>query len=903
LLGQDSNAEVPQKIRFEDGVIVTLAFPRSKAVRAFSVPQVSFLFLLLSLGVLVFATGCASLNAGSGTSIVGKPSQTIAISAHLPPAMIGSAYNAVISVNGGSAPYNFAIRSGRLPQGLTLNPQSGSISGRPLNAGAFSFMVSVADKSRAAEGLRQFAIMVAGAPATKPTVQVAVSPTSFTLAPGASHQFLAQVSNASSTAVSWSASAGTVTASGVFTAPNSTALPATVQLVATSKADPSQRAIASVTITAPTSTANLAITSAAVPEATEGTPYTTAVRVSGGTAPYHWKIASGALPSGLALDEKTGGINGITSQTGPFPFAVAAGDASGKSVSRSFTMSVLAANAGNLDGPAELPRAYVNSSLKDTPAPGATHPVSTKAALQTALDSAKCGDTISLQAGSTFDGVVTLPAKDCDDAHWIVIRTSSPDSALPAEGTRITPCYAGVATLPGRPSYPCPNARNVLAKVMFSGTGSGPIVLADGANHYRLVGLEITRSLSKNVVYNLVISEKGGTAHHIVIDRSWIHGTAHDETTRGVMLTGTTNFAVVDSFLNDFHCVASTGSCVDSQAIAGGLGNTTMGPYKFVNNFLEAAGENIIFGGGAATRTPEDIEVRRNHFYKPLMWKKGQPGFVGGRDGNPFIVKNLFELKNGARVLFEGNVLENSWGGFSQAGFGILLTPKNQNGLCPLCVVHDITVRYSTISHVGNGFQIANHATPSGAITLGMWNVSIHDVVLDDVDGPTYGGGGHLFQQSNTNPQSILHHVTINHVTAMGKNPKSAMMVIGNMKAYPEMYGFVWANNIFTSGSGITTTGGGAINCAYKLQSAGIITGCFKDSDFSHNAIISADGKWPLENYAPASSTDVKFVSSTAIPLSRYQLQSSSPYSHAAADGKDIGADVQALAAAIAGVQ
>src|SRR5580704_3540724 len=92
----------------------------------------------------------------------------------------------------------------------------------------------------------------------------------------------------------------------------------------------------------------------------------------------------------------------------------------------------------------------------------------------------------------------------------------------------------------------------------------------------------------------------------------------------------------------------------------------------------EASGENILLGGGPATTTPADIEIRRNHMFKPMIWMKGQPGFVGGRDGNPFSVKNLFELKNAQRVLFEGNVLENTWGGFSQAGFGFLLTPKNQ---------------------------------------------------------------------------------------------------------------------------------------------------------------------------------------------------------------------------------
>jgi len=96
--------------------------------------------------------------------------------------------------------------------------------------------------------------------------------------------------------------------------------------------------------------------------------------------------------------------------------------------------------------------------------------------------------------------------------------------------------------------------------------------------------------------YSLAITEKDGTADHIVFDRSWLHGTEHDETTRGIMLSRTTQAAVVDSFFSDFHCVAKSGACGDSQAIAGGLGDAAMGPYKIVNNHLEAAGENILFG-------------------------------------------------------------------------------------------------------------------------------------------------------------------------------------------------------------------------------------------------------------------------------------------------------------------
>jgi hypothetical protein len=71
-----------------------------------------------------------------------------------------------------------------------------------------------------------------------------------------------------------------------------------------------------------------------------------------------------------------------------------------------------------------------------------------------------------------------------------------------------------------------------------------------------------------------------------------------------------------------------------------------------------------------------DIEVRRNHSFKPLTWMLP----IGGNGVHP-ISKNLGECKSCDRVLFEGNVFENSWQGWQsdQAGYALLLTPKNQN--------------------------------------------------------------------------------------------------------------------------------------------------------------------------------------------------------------------------------
>jgi hypothetical protein len=108
-------------------------------------------------------------------------------------------------------------------------------------------------------------------------------------------------------------------------------------------------------------------------------------------------------------------------------------------------------NNTGYDGPAQLPIATVASSMADTPAPGSVITVNAGGNLQTALDNAVCGDTIELQAGATFSGVFNFPAKSCDNDHWIIVRTSSADTSLPPEGQRLTPCYAGVTSLVGRP--------------------------------------------------------------------------------------------------------------------------------------------------------------------------------------------------------------------------------------------------------------------------------------------------------------------------------------------------------------------------------------------------------------------------------------------------------------------
>ncbi len=553
------------------------------------------------------------------------------------------------------------------------------------------------------------------------------------------------------------------------------------------------------------------------------------------------------------------------------------------------------------DGPAELPREYVESDLKDSPASGRAWTVHSIQDLNEALAKSSCGDTIRLQASAVFSGNIVLPAKNCDDAHWIILRTDAPDSALPPEHTRMTPCYAGVTSLPGRPPWNCASSADVLPRIEFGGSGgSGLLLFSPGANHYRLIGLEITAGGN---FHNLV--EFLGPADHIIFDRLWMHGTAQGEVTRGILLGQSRHVAIIDSFFSDFHCVAKTGTCGDSQTIAGGIGDGPMGPYKIVNNFLEAAGENIMFGGGRGSATPQDIEVRHNHMFKPSTWMKGQPGYVGGKDGNPFIVKNLFELKNAQRVLLEGNIMENTWGGFTQAGFGIVLTPRNPGG-CPPCQVTDVTMRNNYIRHVGSGLQIANAPSGSGAAVDGQ-RYSIHDIVIDDLDGPKYDGTGELAQISVNPGAPLLQNVKIDHITAF---PAHGLFVIGDFVATSgPINNFIFTNSIVTAGANpVWSTGGGPANCAFHDDPRTTFQSCFAGSTMAANVILDpppayGPGNWPANNYFPKSARAVKFANYNGGNGGDYRLQPSSPYKNKGTDGKDLGADVDAIQAATAGAE
>jgi hypothetical protein len=82
---------------------------------------------------------------------------------------------------------------------------------------------------------------------------------------------------------------------------------------------------------------------------------------------------------------------------------------------------------------------------------------------------------------------------------------------------------------------------------------------------------------------------------------------------------------------------------------------------------------------------------------------------------------------------------------------------------------------------------------------------------------------------------------------------------------------------------------------------------CFNGYEFAANAIITppstAPASWPKKNFFPASAAEVRFVNYNGGNGGDYHLQASSPYKGAGTDSKDIGADMDAVGSATAGVE
>jgi hypothetical protein len=472
-----------------------------------------------------------------------------------------------------------------------------------------------------------------------------------------------------------------------------------------------------------------------------------------------------------------------------------------------------------------------------SPAQGAEIPVPDGGDLQAAIDGAQPGDTILLAPGATYAGSFNLWAKD--GAGFITIRSAAPDSSLPGDGVRITPDYV-----------------SLLPRIQGGVAGEPALVTSAGAHHYRLQFLEIVSTYPENSIVELgdgLASDPLALPHDLVIDRCYIHGDPVNGQKRGIALN-TAAATIVNSYISDIKHPE-----IEAQAIAGWNGP---GPFIIENNYLEATGENVMFGGddpAISNLVPSDISIRFNYVTKQPSWQAGS-----------WSIKNLLELKNAQRVTVDSNVFENSWAA-DQQGYAFVLTPRNQDGNAPWAVVQQIQFTNNVVRHVSSGFNILGLDDTTTTVTNA---ITIRNNLFEDISAGTWGGAGQLIlTQGGTN--IVLDHNTV--------------LTDGTSVVYADVTtvsGFAFTNNIIPDNAW-------AVMGSNASEGNGTLALYYPDAIFAGNVVIGADASvYPPGNFFPAGESDVGFVNPSA---GDYGLSPSSPFLHSATDGGAVGCNMDAL--------
>ncbi|XQA78327.1 putative Ig domain-containing protein [Xanthomonas sacchari] len=294
----------------------------------------------------------------SYTLAIVAPTLTVAPST-LPSGTAGTAYSQTLSTSGGTAPYTYALSSGALPAGLSLS-STGVLSGTPTVAGSFTFVVGVTDAGSFG-GSHAYTLSIASptlaiTPPTLPAAAINASYSQALSTSGGTAPY-SYVLNAGTLPSGMSLSAGGVLSGTPTTAGNFAFTVGVTDANAFTAAQAFTLTVASPTLT---------LSPPALPAGTAGSAYSQALSATGGTAPYSYSLATGALPAGMSLSA-AGVLSGTPTQAGSFVFTATVTDSTAGvpgQASRSYTLSIAAPTL--TPGQPTLPAGTVGTAYNQT---------------------------------------------------------------------------------------------------------------------------------------------------------------------------------------------------------------------------------------------------------------------------------------------------------------------------------------------------------------------------------------------------------------------------------------------------------------------------------------------------------------------------------------------------------
>jgi hypothetical protein len=544
--------------------------------------------------------------------------------------------------------------------------------------------------------------------------------------------------------------------------------------------------------------------------------------------------------------------------------------------------------------------------------------------LQAAIDAAKCGDTIAIQDGASIRGQFLLPSKNPCTTYTTLTRMG----ALPSVYDVIPGCYQQGPTFAAEATKKATCKAELKARyesnapkiyvdnaMALQGTAVA-LTFAYDADYWKITGLEIssTSTLLDPPVYALIAIGSNGregntlanradlVPNHIVLDRISIHGNSSGSARRAILGNGD-SVQFINSLCYEFHETYQ-----DSQCFMAWNG---VGPFQIENNFLEAAGENVLFGGADPVivgRIPSDIVQTRNYMSKDVSWWRHADRVGQGWNGLVWSMKNLTECKNCQRNRIFGNVLENSWEANQNGGI-VLFQAVADGPVCTWCTVKDIEVSGNVMRHASMGVVIGGRGGQNNGATMGA-NINVHDNLMYDIS-LRYSDNGTNYAQcfmfvsgsaSSYNPpveHGSLNGISFNHNTCDNEGNFGSLLNQG------DRFGQLTITN--NLGRGRYNFAVIAIACGCNAGTEGFNIMAPGSYNVANNAFatLGVEVAWPANNWFIASGNPNALALWSAVFVNRsaadYRLVAGSPYkaggSQQSTDGKDLGVDMTLLLA------